>query len=209
MATLPFVKMQGLGNDFIVIDDVSGGWAKIVTPEFARKICDRRFGVGADQILWLRQAHESGLDVRMEILNSDGSVAEMCGNGIRAVALYLQDHGARRASTYQIETLAGVKSVKLAGRLVTVDMGAPLLGAQGEEIAVVSTEGESAKFQFFEVGMGNPHAVIFVPGDVDAFPVEKWGPMIEKHPRFPKRTNVEFVQVESRRAIRVRVWERG
>lgn len=208
--SVPFVKMHGLGNDFIVIDDLTPGVdrANIVNWAFARKICDRRFGVGADQILWIRRPQNTDLDARMEIVNADGSFAEMCGNGIRAVGLFLHDYGPRPQHTqYGIETLAGAKSVQIQGRSVTVDMGVPVLGTgfprPGETLEV---DGQS--LQFFDVNMGNPHAVFFVD-DVDQYPVERLGPLVERHPRFPKRTNVEFVQVLGPREIKVRVWERG
>ena len=209
--------MQGLGNDFIILDDQHSGsnsLEKIVNAEFSRKICDRRYGVGADQILWLRKPHAAGPDCRMEIWNADGSTAEMCGNGIRAVAFYLHDHGPKpKLHSYSIETPAGLNEVKIKGgnhghpRSVAVDMGKPGLGA------LVASGGETLEvgksfLKFYEVSMGNPHAVIFVD-DVAKVPVESIGPIIEKHPRFPKRTNVEFVQVEDASNIHVRVWERG
>jgi diaminopimelate epimerase len=224
--SIPFTKMQGLGNDFVVIVEegcrafpASEAATPIgLTPKLARAICDRRFGIGADQILWLRNPSAAG-DVRMEILNPDGSTAEMCGNGIRAVAIFLRDHGARKAPSYDVETLAGLLKVSLDGDLVMVNMGQPQLG-QG----TLSREGESlvglsaspAPGVFFEVGMGNPHAVFFFEGseaEFAAYPVERLGPVIETHARFPKRTNVEFVRVipdaKDGPTIQVRVWERG
>jgi len=206
---LPFTKMQGLGNDFIVIDDIGPKPATQtpLTADFARKICDRRFGVGADQILWLRKPQNPSTDVRMEILNADGSEAEMCGNGIRAVALYLNQHGINKKLEYGVETLAGLLTVRIQGQEVLVDMGKPGLGAgfsqEGEPIQIQGKE-----FRFYEVSMGNPHAVFFVK-NVAEFPVEELGPIVEKHPRFPKRTNVEFVEVQNPNSIQVRVWERG
>jgi diaminopimelate epimerase len=204
---IPFTKMHGLGNDFVILDDLG---PKPSTPkgelssDLAKAICDRRFGIGADQILWLRKPHHPAHDIRMEILNADGSVAEMCGNGIRAVALYAHRYGPEQKSVYQVETLAGLKTVHLRGTQVAVDMGAPRLSdLSGEKLEVGGRE-----FQFIEVNVGNPHAVIYVD-QVSDFPVEKWGPLIENHPRFPKRTNVEFVEVMSSKKIQVRVWERG
>lgn len=194
---LPFIKMQGLGNDFIVIDGLDGSAAEL-TPDQARKLCDRRLGIGADQILHLKKPRAKGLDARMEILNADGSTAEMCGNGIRAVALFL--HKKHPKPAYDIETLAGIKHVKIHGDQVAVDMGSPAIGAvAGEELQIL---GQSVHFH--EISMGNPHAVIF-----ENRPVEKFGPEIEKHSRFPKRTNVEFVIVQSPSQIDVKVWERG
>lgn len=205
---LPFVKMHGLGNDFVVVDSFYPFSAyftdlKTITPVQAQKICDRRFGIGCDQILWLKKPVEQG-QVRMEILNSDGSAAEMCGNGIRAVALYLQKHDPARSNRYEIETLAGLKIVEIEEGLVNVDMGPPQLGSHDGEMLAISGE----DFHFYEVGMGNPHAVIF-SDRVEGVFLEVFGPMIERHLRFPQRTNVEFVQVINKDKIQVRVWERG
>jgi diaminopimelate epimerase len=219
--SIPFVKMQGLGNDFVVIDDLGKPQAMChrLNAELAQAICDRRFGIGADQILWLKSPEDASLDARMEILNSDGSTAEMCGNGIRAVAIYLYRHGPKRQNLYQVETLAGVKQLEVRGGLVSVDMGPPILGggfSQGLQASADSQVGEllsigGRELRFFEVNMGNPHAVFFVEDaeQLGKFPVEELGALIEKHPRFPRRTNVEFVAVTSERSIQVRVWERG
>lgn len=216
MTKISFVKMQGLGNDFVVIDDLNlpSGQSSSLNRELAVKLCDRRFGVGADQILWLRLPKVLSADARMEIINADGSVAEMCGNGIRAVALYLdQKMGVKRQLSYRIETLAGMKTVAVQGDQVTVDMGSPGLGGgfgsssdrpgAGEEIEILGQ-----KLRFYEVSMGNPHAVFFVQ-DFSTYPIDKFGPLIETHPRFPRRTNVEFVRVQGPKVIEVQVWERG
>jgi diaminopimelate epimerase len=219
---IPFIKMHGLGNDFVLIDDLGkpAGLCHPLNAELARAMCDRRLGIGADQLLWLRTPSDKApspdlegakADARMDIFNADGSVAEMCGNGIRAAALYLYRHGPKRKPEYDIETLAGIKRVIVKDGQVRVDMGAPGLGAMfgasatagGEAITVLGQE-----LRFFEVDMGNPHAVIFVD-DVASCELEKLGPAIEAHPRFPRRTNVEFVQVQGAREIQVRVWERG
>jgi diaminopimelate epimerase len=222
MENLPFTKMHGLGNDFIVIDSLGNlvsGSPQLISSGLAQQLCDRRFGVGADQVLWLKKPQASDCDARMEIFNADGSIAEMCGNGIRAAALYLRDHSTNKKSEYAVETLAGLIRVLLRGDEVEVDMGHPRLGtefAQGGE----AIEIEGQVFRFFEVNMGNPHAVIFVEevgqssgraglDALDAVQLERIGPRIETHPRFPKKTNVEFVQVVAPNRIRVRVWERG
>jgi diaminopimelate epimerase len=216
--TIPFVKMQGLGNDFVVIDDLGKppGFQQKLTPELARAICDRRFGVGADQILWITSPEEIEgdaelrPDARMDIFNADGSLAQMCGNGIRAVALYLDSRVSPRKPSYQIETVAGLKTCEILGDgRVAVEMGVPMLGGgfpgavTGEALVV-----GGRTFSFFEVSMGNPHAVIFVQ-DVAGVALEELGRMIEVHPRFPERTNVEFVEIRDAQTIRVRVWERG
>lgn len=209
--SIPFIKMHGLGNDFVLIDDLGKpqGLCQPLKPELARQICDRRLGVGADQILWLKTPIDSHSDARMEIFNSDGSTAEMCGNGIRAAGLYLYRHGPKRKPSYCIETLAGLKLVEMSeeGANVSVDMGQPELGVGmdqgGERLVVLGIE-----LRFFEVDMGNPHAVFFVE-NLDRCEVERLGPAIEVDPRFPRRTNVEFVEVMGPGLIRVRVWERG
>jgi diaminopimelate epimerase len=221
--TLPFIKMHGLGNDFVVIDDLDHAKAPIeITPELAARICDRRFGIGADQILWLRPPHSSAggavsasaavpgaqpevrPDARMEILNSDGSTAEMCGNGIRAVGLYLCSERFRGQRRLAIETLAGLKIIEAqGGDEFRVDMGVPTVAARAEALALADRSVE-----FVEVNVGNPHAVIFVP-NAREYPVETLGPEIERHSRFPKRTNVEFVEMQGQAQALVRVWERG
>ncbi len=211
---LPFTKMHGIGNDFVVIDDyLSRSTETPIGAALARKLCDRRFGVGADQILWLKPAQDAGrADFRMEILNADGSQAEMCGNGIRAVAVFVNDRTPRKKPEYRIETLGGIKTVQVSGHKVKVDMGAPGLGggfpSAGEALEIAP----GAVLKFFEVNMGNPHAVFFVETLEEPLPghsMESLGERIEKHPRFPKRTNVEFVRVEGPNTLRVRVWERG
>ena len=215
MRQLRFTKMHGLGNDFVVVNDLEGDTSP-VNPALARRICDRRFGIGADQVLWLKRPIDSSADARMEILNPDGSSAEMCGNGIRAVTLELFRKSSKKAgkTSYVIETLAGLKHVEVRGegRSVRVDMGRPVLYAEpagdGELLRLPSTFVDAESIRFFEVNVGNPHAVIFVE-DVARFLVEQHGPLIEHHPRFPKRTNVEFVQVLGSGCLRVRVWERG
>jgi diaminopimelate epimerase len=206
---IQFTKMHGIGNDFIVVDDyfaASSGAEPSKTPldeKTARAMCDRRFGIGADQILWLKPAQTKSSDFRMDILNADGSVAEMCGNGIRAAVLYFHDrfHARNPGSSkkrYEVETLAGLKWADIHGRNVIVDMGAPqVLGEHELEV-------QGKKLAFHEVSMGNPHAVFFTDE-----PIEKYGAEIENHARFPERTNVEFVKVEGSQTIRVRVWERG
>ena len=208
MIELAFTKMQGLGNDFVVVDDLfeSATQGHPLRSWDAQRICDRRFGVGADQILWLKQALSHSCDARMEILNADGSTAEMCGNGIRAVALYLKDRSLEKKDEYTIETLAGLMRVHVQGDEVRVDMGVPQFSRAG--FCAEKIQAADRTFEFYDVNMGNPHAVIFVE-DVDVIPLEGYGPILEKHPRFPQRTNVEFVQVLSPHSIRVRVWERG
>jgi len=219
-----FTKMHGLGNDFVLIDcrGKKLGTGSEESGELARKLCHRRFGIGADQVLLL---HTSKLaDFKMTIFNADGSEVEMCGNGIRCFAKYIWDRGLSEKAILSVETVAGIIRPQRAGQLVKVDMGEPVL--EGRLIPVnlpphlPLTKGgqrgvidfplkiDDKEFKITAVSMGNPHAVIFVD-DVEVFAVEKYGPLIEKHRHFPKRTNVEFIQVLDSERIRMRVWERG
>jgi len=206
-----FTKVQGLGNDFILVDGRRGR----VPDDPARAAaawCDRHFGIGADGLLLLLPSEAA--DVVMRIFQPDGSEAEMCGNAVRCVANYLRELGASGAVT--VETLAGIKTASLlAGGMVRVDMGEPRL--EREEIPMTGPPGRvldepleagGEALRVTAVSMGNPHCLVFVP-DVGAAPVTTLGPRLEHHRVFPKRTNVEFVQVEDRGHVRVRVWERG
>jgi diaminopimelate epimerase len=214
---MKFWKMHGLGNDYIVIDNRDGKISDAEATELALKLCKRRFSVGADGILFA--SNSTVADVKMRIFNADGSEAEMCGNGVRCFAKYCYENSIARKSEVTVETLAGVKRVWLTVesglvQSVKVDMGAPSLErsqipmlGQGtcinEELQV---NGEAYKVACLSVG--NPHCVIFVDA-VDDFPVQAVGSKIETHRLFPKRTNVEFVQVLSENEVKVRVWERG
>ncbi|MEJ2183707.1 MAG: diaminopimelate epimerase [Nitrospirota bacterium] len=207
---MTFVKMQALGNDFVLLDrrgQETGGLG-----ELARRLCRRRFGVGADQMLVLVDPGRG--DFGMRIFNADGSEVEMCGNGIRCLARYIWDRGLSAKSVLEIETPAGIIRPERTGDLVRVDMGQPVL--EGRDIPVahdgrvvdypLSLDGRSLPITC--VSMGNPHAVVFVQ-DVAAYPVNTVGPRVENHPFFPGRTNVEFVEVVNSEEIRMRVWERG
>lgn len=228
---LPFTKMEGLGNDFVVIDDLSPvqplDRAKVgpIDSELARRLCDRATAVGADQLLHLKPPQGEANDAFMGVINADGSIAEMCGNGIRAIGLYLYYRGPNPGrGLYNVETLAGTKSLMIRPPgLVTVDMGAPVLGGGFDKLTGMANLGEYIRVDeafkgssvtplqtvaFHEVSMGNPHAVILVPS-LYHYPAEQIGPYLETHPRFPNRTNVEFVEVMDPHKIRVRVWERG
>lgn len=210
---LPFTKMQGTGNDFVVLDARE---RPLSNPEaLARKLCDRRFGIGADQVLVVEPAPTPDTDYRMAIYNADGSAVEMCGNGIRAFAKYLVDRGITKKETLRVHTDAGLIVPALQGDgLVRVDMGEPIL--EGERIPstfrgrVVSQPLAvlDRTFDVTLVSMGNPHCVVFVD-DVDAFPVEHYGPAFERHAAFPRRTNTEFIQVRGPADLKMRVWERG
>ncbi|MCS6949526.1 MAG: diaminopimelate epimerase [bacterium] len=216
---MQFTKMHGIGNDFVVLDCLKSELEENSLPELARRLCDRRFGIGADGIILVlpsRMAH-----LRMRMFNPDGSEAEMCGNGIRCFAKYAYDRKHVTSTQMSVETLAGVKTLKLStqgGKVstVTVDMGVPRLAPEEIPVRVDGVDRvigyplrvAGKKLEFTAVSMGNPHAVIFLD-DVANFPVEKVGPEIEHHKLFPRRTNVQFVQVVNSREIIVRTWERG
>lgn len=223
---MKFTKMQGAGNDFVVVEtaDAQRDWVKV-----AAAMCDRHFGIGADSLLVLSPSQKA--DIKMRIFDADGSEAEACGNGIRCVAKYLFEKGmtksgARKAS---IETIAGVRDVRLTvsnGKLIgiQVNMGRPVFGAA--DIPVVIKPGQcrtAGKEEMLScrvalngtdllldlVSMGNPHAVFFYERSVQDFPLSELGPKVEHLDIFPKRTNFEVARVVDRNSIELRVWERG
>ena len=216
---IPFSKMHGLGNDFILIDcrsfepaDLSG---------LAKLLCHRRLGIGADQLLLLYPS--SVADFKMRIVNADGSEVEMCGNGVRCFAKYIWDRALSEKKMILIETLAGIIKPEKSNGLIKVDMGEPALepekipvripAGQAEppgrgEIVDYPLEIDGMLFHITCVSMGNPHTVIVVD-NVSTFPVAYYGPMIENHHLFPNRTNVEFIEVLNPSEIKMRVWERG
>ncbi len=210
MSGLPFLKLHGLGNDFVVLD--ARARAIALGPEAARRIADRRTGVGCDQLLILEPAR-NGAAARMTIRNADGGEVSACGNGARCIAsLLLNETG---APSIAIETAAGpIRAAARGGGRVEVDMGPALLGWR--EIPLAREIADTTHLPLSAgplsdpvgVGMGNPHAVFFVP-DAQAVEIERWGPEIEHHPLFPERTNVEVCTVLARDRIRMRVWERG
>ncbi len=231
MASIPFAKVQGLGNDFLVVDLRPGrpGAASRPSPtdpEVARALCDRHFGIGADGVLAILPGDKG--DVRMQVINADGSEAEMCGNGIRCVAkvLYESDPSLRRP-VLKVDTGAGllectVEAVDGSVRTVAVEMGRPRLtrveipvaGPATERVLRASVHAGDRTFAFTAVSMGNPHAIIFVDDPTaDLYALARtYGPIIEVDPLFPRRTNVEFARVRSGRAtpeIDLVVWERG
>jgi diaminopimelate epimerase len=222
---LDFTKMHGLGNDFIVIDDRD--MTLDLSPEAVAWLCDRNFGIGADGLMLVRPATVDSADFGWWFRNADGSVAEMCGNGIRCFAKFVFDRGLIGPSrdSVSVETDVGVLSVGVerdADGLVAsaiVDMGEPrliptdiptTLRCEGDDSPVISCplNTDAGTFEVTMVSMGNPHCVIFVK-DVDDAPVTTVGPIIETHPSFPNKTNVEFAQVLGGNVIRLRVWERG
>ncbi|MPW26025.1 diaminopimelate epimerase [Alkalibaculum sp. M08DMB] len=211
-----FCKMHGLGNDFIVIENLQGNLSldkfQIVS------ICDRRYGIGADGVMIVNSSETC--DIKMSFFNSDGSEVEMCGNGIRCFAKYVYDKDIVKKNPIDIETLAGIKTTFLEIQnskviKVQVDMGTPIFESQkipidnSKERAIdEKVEFNDHLIDFSAISMGNPHVVIFVD-DLDNYPIKKIGPFIENHSLFPKKTNVNFVQIIDNENIRVVTWERG
>lgn len=216
---LRFTKMHGCGNDFIVVDDVANEWD--FDEEAVQLLCDRHFGIGADGLILVRNASDPEGDFFMLYMNADGSLAEMCGNGVRVFAKYLDDAGRVNGDTIAVQTLGGIKRIDIlrdekgAFSLARVDMGTPVLDAAGIPTtlpgdpvvdALVTTDAGDVRVTC--VSMGNPHAIVWVD-DVDSAPVTTTGPLVEVAPVFPRKTNVEFAQVVDSGRIRLRVWERG
>lgn len=217
MSEIEFTKMHGAGNDYVVLDATAQKLPPLEA--FARRIADRHFGIGCDQVLVVqRPTPGADADFRMDIYNADGSRVEMCANGIRAFYKFLRDRGHTSADAVRVETLGGVVVPRHAGGdLVRVDMGHPVLapakiptklGAGDGPVLDVPLEVDGTTYTVSSASMGNPHCVIEV-GDPDAFPVATVGPRIEHHPAFPNRVNVEFIDVVARDRIRQRTWERG
>lgn len=213
---MKFTKMHGLGNDFVIMEDF--GLKLKNLDRLALWLCDRNFGVGADGLALLQPSDKAAFRVR--IFNSDGSEAEMCGNLLRCAGKYLYEKGLTRETVIPVEMGHGVKVLRLrldgeTVAAVEVDMGEPILESDlvpvtGERRRVLAEEIAAAgqMFAMTAVSMGNPHCVIFVE-DSAAVPLDVWGPALEKHPAFPRKTNVEFVQVISPEEAVFRVWERG
>ena len=212
-----FTKMHGAGNDYVYVNCFAEQLPQDL-PELARRISDRRFGVGGDGLILIRPSERA--DARMQMFNLDGSEAEMCGNGIRCVAKYVYDHGICRKPELRIETGAGVLAVTVestAGvvQRVRVDMGEPIVEAAqipttlpGSPVVNVPLSVGGRMFQVTCVSMGNPHCILFVDQATDDL-VLGWGPRIETDPHFPARVNVEFIEVLGSGEVRQRTWERG
>jgi diaminopimelate epimerase len=219
-----FTKMQGAGNDFVVLDETRGPLR--LSPGQYRFLADRHYGVGADQVLSVRPSPGAGVDFEYVIHNADGGQVEQCGNGARCFARYVRDKGLIQSDIVRVRTVSGVIEPRLNpdGR-VTVDMGAPVFDAAAIPFdaaglspqadggwekwhLALGTRADSAIISVAILSMGNPHAVQEV-SDVDTAPVATQGPLIEHHPRFPNRVNAGFLQVVSRSRVRLRVWERG
>jgi len=214
--SIEFSKYHGLGNDFILIDNRQRP-DLCLTPEQAMQVCDRHRGVGADGVIFLLPG-QGDSDYTMRILNSDGSEPEMCGNGIRCLARFIAELEGRQNITYRIQTLAGAITPQLQpDGQVTVNMGQPRLQAaeipttlSQPEAKVVNQPLEVADQSWLVtcVSMGNPHCITFV-ADVATVPLSALGPQFEHHPKFPQRTNTEFIQVVRPDYLKMRVWERG
>lgn len=212
---MKFVKYQGLGNDFVIIDTSVNVPADL--PQAAKKVCDRRFGIGADGLVCVQPIDKQ--NARMRIFNADGSEAEMCGNVSRCVPLFWKERGHLTGNKLILQTLAGPIITEIIDEqkgLVSVDMGVPRLtraeipmqGNPTEQAVKVTLQAAAKEWTGTAVSMGNPHFVIFTP-DVSVLDLPAVGPALEKHAAFPRKTNVEFVQKIDDHTLRMRVWERG
>lgn len=222
---MKFTKMHGCGNDYVYVD-----CTKEVIPnisETAIRVSDRHFGIGSDGLILIKASDVA--DFEMDMYNADGSRGKMCGNGIRCVAKYVYDHGLTDKMTITVNTLSGIKTLKLTvedGKVskVRVDMGEPeLIPAQvpvkasvlgladdrREAIVAEPLEIKGRSYDITCVSMGNPHCITFIGEDVRDFPLEEVGPVFEKHELFPERVNTEFINVIDKDHLRMRVWERG
>ena len=210
---IKITKMQGLGNDFVICEEEEYSKTGISRADFARVICDRHFGIGADGLIIPKYENSKDYDVAWDFYNSDGSIAQMCGNGIRCFAKYVKDKG-QAASVMRVKTLAGIiKPEILDSGLVRVNMGVPIVKCKdipcefdshiNQKISV-----KDRVFTLTAVSMGNPHCVIFTDGDLESLALE-YGSKIENDVKFPEKTNVEFVSIKNRQEVDMRVWERG
>ena len=214
---LKFTKMHGLGNDYVYMDAINQNIEK--RAELAKFVSDRHFGIGSDGLILICPSEVA--DFKMQMFNSDGSEAEMCGNGIRCVGKFVYDKGLTNKTTISIETLAGIKVLEMQEeqgkiKLVKVDMGEPIL--EPERIPVKSNEypvknlelkAADKEFNFTCVSMGNPHAITFIKEDVNTFDICKYGKILECDEAFPNRANIEFVNILDEKTLKMRVWERG
>src|SRR5713226_9086075 len=220
---LKFTKMQGVGNDFVVLDGINQRIE--IMPQLAKRLADRHFGVGCDQVLLVEKPQRKEADFRYGIWNADGGEVEQCGNGARCFVRFVHDKGLTKKNEIRVETLSGVIVPRLeADGQVSVDMGAPVFEPErvpfdDSGIAPIGRippappltwplEVAGRMVQVAVLSMGNPHAVQTV-ADVDSAPVTTEGPLIERHPRFPRRVNAGYMQVLDRARVRLRVWERG
>ena len=213
---MKFTKMHVIGNDYVYVNCLQ---EKVEDPSgTARKISDRHFGIGSDGLILIKPSEKA--DFQMDMYNADGSKGAMCGNGIRCVAKYVYDYGLTDKTSISVETGSGIKYLDLTVEnnkvtMVKVDMGEPDLTAshipikaQTEQVIDEPIEVDGKTYRITGVSMGNPHGVVFLD-DIDSLDIEKIGPSFENHVRFPDRINTEFVQLDNRSHVRMRVWERG
>jgi diaminopimelate epimerase len=209
-----FIKLEGLGNDFILFDALKEDLSAVDLHKLAPKLCDRHFGIGADGLLIVRKSAKA--DFQMQVINPDGSEPQMCGNGIRCFARYVYENYEKK-SVISVETLAGIILPVLdpQNNIIEVDMGEPRLQPQsvpvnfsGEKMLNNPVRVLDRTFEVTAVSMGNPHGVIFVD-DVENIDVSLYGPELERHEIFPEKANIEFIQVLNNNEIKMRVWERG
>ncbi|WBY64743.1 MAG: Diaminopimelate epimerase [Thermocaproicibacter melissae] len=213
---MKFTKMQGIGNDYIYINCFE---EKVDDPSaLSIRLSDRHFGIGSDGLILIEPSDIA--DCKMDMYNADGSRGMMCGNGIRCVGKYVYERGIAKKDVLTVETLSGVKTLKLSvkdGKVgeIEVNMGSPILepekipaSFQGEKVVNQPLTVGGKEYRVTCVSMGNPHCIVFVP-DTKSLPIEKIGPQFENHPAFPERVNTEFVQVHSEHEVSMRVWERG
>ncbi len=216
---IKFTKMHGLGNDYVYIDCTRKSGTTISNPsELSKYVSDRHFGIGSDGLILICDSDIA--DFKMRMFNYDGSEAEMCGNGIRCVGKFVYDKGLTNKEEITVETLAGIKILKfniMNGKVISVrvDMGEPIL--EPEKIPVKSEEdivknlilkADDREFKFTCVSMGNPHAITVID-NVKDFNIEKYGPILENDEHFPKRANIEFIELIDKNTVKMRVWERG
>lgn len=213
---MKFTKMQGLGNDYVYVNCFQ---EEVIDPkQVAVTVSDRHFGIGSDGLILIKPSDKA--DFFMEMYNADGSQSEMCGNGIRCVGKYVYDYGLTNKTSITVDTLAGIKYLELTVEdnkvtLVAVNMGAPIFKASlipvvSDSDIVINQPIEALGVTYFMtcISMGNPHAVIFVD-NVKDFPLEEVGPLLESHEVFPRKANIEFVELIDDHTVSMRVWERG
>lgn len=215
MGKLEFTKMHGIGNDYIYIDvaknkDLKEIFTRYSIGALVRYLSNRNFGIGGDGVIFIEKSMIA--DFKMRIFNSDGTEAEMCGNGIRCFAKYIYNQKLTEKDILKIETLAGIKEVKKEKHILepsketieqyVVNMGKPIISGN------LSISVLDKNIQLTKILIGNPHAVIFTK-DIENIPIKKYGPLIENHKYFPQKTNVEFVEILENNLIKMRVWERG
>lgn len=215
---MKFTKMHGCGNDYIYVNGFEENIVQEKKAELVKQLSDRHFGIGGDGVIFINPSKEA--DFEMEMYNADGSRSEMCGNGIRCVGKYVFDKGLTNKTEISVISYGKVKYLQLfqhSGKVdsVRVNMGEPVLNAkevpvksENQQVIAEDIFVQGKTYQMTCVSMGNPHAVVFVE-DVEQFDVEHIGPFFENHERFPKRTNVEFVQIVDKNHVKMRVWERG